>query len=85
MPRIHSTAMDISLTFADFCIPIVQLVTGHWPLVTYTVKTLMHNLQLFNYKHRYQYLNNKYRRDAEPEIPFLCLMMKIIHAYKRPA
>ena len=23
MPRIHSTAMDISFTFADFCMPVI--------------------------------------------------------------
>ena len=37
MPRIRGTTMDISFTFAAFCMPGIQPVTGHWPLVTYTV------------------------------------------------
>ena len=35
---ISGTTMDISFTFAAFCMSVIQPVTDHWPLVTYTVK-----------------------------------------------
>ena len=38
MHRIRGTSMDISFAFAIFCMPIIELVTGHWTLDTNKVK-----------------------------------------------